>query len=355
MIQKKLLKQLLPGFIPLLIFIIADELWGTKIGLLVAIVFGIGGLIYFWIKDKRFDKFILFDTLLIVALGLVSIILDNDVFFKLKPALIGVLVCLIMAISAFTPKNILLGMSQRYLQGVEFNEAQYKQLRESMKVMFWLFLFHTSLVFYSVWYLSNEAWVFISGPLFYILFGVYFVFEFVKNKHKSKQLLKEEWLPLVNKNGEVVGKAPRSICHSDKRNLHPVVHLHVINSKGELYIQKRPKNKLIQPNKWDTAVGGHISFGESVEESLKREASEEIGISNFKAQLVNKYIWESDVESEYVFCFYCIYNGEFVNNPEELAGGKYWSKKDIDLGIEKDLFTPNFINEYQQFIRKKLV
>lgn len=38
--------------------------------------------------------------------------------------------------------------------------------------------------------------------------------------------------------------------------LHPVVHLHLFNSRGELYLQKRPEWKDIQPGRWDTAVGG---------------------------------------------------------------------------------------------------
>ena len=34
--------------------------------------------------------------------------------------------------------------------------------------------------------------------------------------------------------------------------------------KGELYLQRRPDWKDIQPGKWDTAVGGQ-NLGESVE------------------------------------------------------------------------------------------
>lgn len=350
---KKLLLQLLPGFIPLIVFILADEIWGTRIGLLVAIGFGIGGLVWYWVKERRFDRFILFDTLLIVVLGVVSIVLENEVFFKLKPALIGVLMCAILGVSAFTPSNILLNMSKRYMRGLELNDQQYQQFRRNLKIMFWLFTGYTLLVFYSVWFMSKEAWAFISGGLFYVLFGAYFLYELVRSHIRRRKLEQEEWLPLLNSKGEIVGKAPRSVCHTDKNLLHPVVHLHVINNKGEIYLQKRPMNKLVQPGKWDTAVGGHISYDEDVETSLKREAEEEIGIKDFKAELVARYIWESDVEREYVFCFLTRYNGNMRLNSTELADGRFWSRSEIKNNLGKDVFTPNFEEEFRKVLQER--
>lgn len=84
----ELLKKLLPGFIPLFVFIAADEIWGTKTGLIVAVAVGIAEMVWVAAREKRLDTFILFDTLLLVVLGAVSILLENDLFFKLKPGLI---------------------------------------------------------------------------------------------------------------------------------------------------------------------------------------------------------------------------------------------------------------------------
>ena len=91
-------------------------------------------------------------------------------------------------------------------------------------------------------------------------------------------MAKEEIFPLVDEAGNLVGSATRKECHSGSMLLHPVVHLHIFNSKGELFLQKRSSLKDIQPGKWDTAVGGHIDLGENVEMALRREAREELGI-----------------------------------------------------------------------------
>jgi isopentenyldiphosphate isomerase len=344
--MKQLLLKMLPGLLPLFVFIAADEIWGTVVGLWVAIIIGITELLFIFIKEKRFDKFILFDTLLLVGLGGVSLLFDNDVFFKLKPAVIGVIICALLGVSAFTPHNFVFSMSKRYMKDIQLSDNQYHQFNRSLKVMFFIFLIHTLLVFYSVWFMSKEAWAFISGGLFYILMGIYFLIEFVAKFIKNKKISNEEWLPIVDDNGQVKGKAPRSVCHNDKSLMHPVVHLHVFNKKGELFLQKRPDNKHIQPGKWDTAVGGHVSFGETIEDALLRETKEEIGISNFTPLLIAKYRWESDIETELIFCFKTIYTENIIPDKNELNGGKFWKIKDIKKNMGKNIFTPNFEVEF---------
>ena len=98
--------------------------------------------------------------------------------------------------------------------------------------------------------------------------------------------------------GNTIGKASRVECHSQTFLLHPVVHLHVFNSKGELLLQKRSANKDIQPNKWDTSVGGHVDYGEEIETALLRESAEELGISNFKPIFLFRYEFRSSVEAD---------------------------------------------------------
>ena len=86
----------------------------------------------------------------------------------------------------------------------------------------------------------------------------------------------QELFPLVDEEGRVIGSATRGECHDGSKRLHPVVHLHVFDPVGRLYLQQRPLWKDIQPGKWDTAVGGHVDFGEEIADALHREVREEL-------------------------------------------------------------------------------
>ncbi|MDY3069608.1 MAG: NUDIX domain-containing protein [Parabacteroides sp.] len=162
--------------------------------------------------------------------------------------------------------------------------------------------------------------------------------------------MSQEYFPLVNEEGKTIGKATRKECHSGSKMLHPVVHLHIFNDNGDLYLQKRSMRKDIQPGKWDTAVGGHIDYGESVEEALRREVREELGVTDFSPVMITSYIFESAIEKELVNTFRTVYNGPFNPDPEELDGGRFWAIDEILESIGKGIFTPNFENEFQSIV-----
>lgn len=203
----------------------------------------------------------------------------------------------------------------------------------------------------------------------------------------------EELFPLVTEEGEIIGAARRAECHDGSKKLHPVVHLHVFDTSGRLFLQKRPAWKDIQPNKWDTAVGGHIDLGENVEQALRREAEEELGIqiqrvvmykepdendvfssassalsssADAKSALSNDlfilpkeeqptehnvayglppYVFESSRERELVYPFRIIYDGE-VKPSAETDGGRFWHPDELQDAMGQETLTPNFESEY---------
>jgi isopentenyldiphosphate isomerase len=158
----------------------------------------------------------------------------------------------------------------------------------------------------------------------------------------------EELFPIVDEQGNMIGTALRSVCHDGKSMLlHPVVHLHVFNTKGELYLQKRSMTKDIQPGKWDTSVGGHVSPGESIDQALRREVMEELGLTDFEPVFIIKYIWRSSRERELVNSYKSITDDIPKINNAEIDEGRYWSINEIYKSLGKSIFTPNFEHEFK--------
>lgn len=163
-----------------------------------------------------------------------------------------------------------------------------------------------------------------------------------------------EWFPVAEPSGLVVGRSTRSYCHSGAKPLHPVIHIHIIDRFSRIYLQKRAMNKDIQPGKWDTAVGGHVSYGEGILEAVYREASEELGFTDFNPIYLETYQFESEIEKEMVNVFAVVGSYELHPDLDEVAEGRWWDLSDIDANLDKGVFTPNFESEFRM-IRKSLL
>lgn len=161
----------------------------------------------------------------------------------------------------------------------------------------------------------------------------------------------QEIFPIVMENGVVIGRATRSECHSGSMLLHPVVHLHLFNPEKELYLQKRSMTKDIQPGKWDTSVGGHMDYGESIEEALLRETREELGLTGIKPVPLYSYLFKSELEREIVHTFYAIAGETDITiDKSEIDCGAFWSIEKIKNSIGTGIFTPNFELEFSKLL-----
>ncbi len=156
----------------------------------------------------------------------------------------------------------------------------------------------------------------------------------------------DEIFDIVDEKGKKTGEAARGRVHGNPALTHRAVHIMVINSRGELYLQKRAENKDIQPGKWDTSVGGHVNRGEEVEAAAAREAGEELGISGVPFEFLYTYTWRTEVETELVTTYLCRYDGPISFDPKEITAGTFRSFERIEADLGKGIFTPNFEEEF---------
>ena len=160
-----------------------------------------------------------------------------------------------------------------------------------------------------------------------------------------------ELFDVVNENDDVIGRASRNEVHGNPGLIHRVAHVLVFNSSGKLYLQKRAKNKDVQPGKWDTSVGGHVDAGESYLDAALRETLEELGIAavSDSYEYLYKYMHSNDYESEYVSSYRLTWDGTITFQKSEIDEGRFWSLEEI-RAAESGIFTPNFLEELERYL-----
>lgn len=141
-----------------------------------------------------------------------------------------------------------------------------------------------------------------------------------------------ERFDVVDKNGKVIGETTRDKAHQDPSLIHPVVHSWIFNSKGQVLAQQRSMQKKIHPGLWDLSVGGHIEKGDSHQDTLARELQEELGITDFSADLLEEYIYEKENETEYVYLYLVTLddeNQQFTLQTEEVERVEWFDLSDL--------------------------
>jgi intracellular septation protein A len=183
---KTILKALLPGLIPLLVFVAADALFGEVVGLAVGLAVGIGEFLFTLIKNRRADPFVAADMILLAIAGGLSLVLRNEIFFKLKPAAIEAVLAVFLAVLLALPASFLRGWLSSQLRGIALPDSSLPVMKRSLSFMLGVLVVHVALTVWAATSLSNAAWGFISGGLLYILFGVLALAQFLSARIKGR-------------------------------------------------------------------------------------------------------------------------------------------------------------------------
>jgi isopentenyl-diphosphate delta-isomerase type 1 len=112
---------------------------------------------------------------------------------------------------------------------------------------------------------------------------------------------------VVDAEDSLLGQATRREVHA--RGLrHRAVHVLIFDSQARLYLQRRSPGKDTHPGKWTSSASGHVDFGESYDQSARRETREELGLS-LRPVYLGKLPAQPATDNEFV-CVYLAHTRE---------------------------------------------
>ncbi|MBO4688551.1 MAG: NUDIX domain-containing protein [Clostridiales bacterium] len=118
-----------------------------------------------------------------------------------------------------------------------------------------------------------------------------------------------------------------------------VVHICIFNSKGQMLIQQRVKDKDDWADLWDVSVGGCSRSGETSQDAAHREVSEELGLDIDFEGVVPRFTinWEHGFDDYYVLK-QDLDPATLILQPEEVQAVKWATRDEILDLIRKDRF-----------------
>ena len=164
-------RLLLLQMLPILAFlavdaVVQDPLWAIG----AALVLVLFQTVWIYVRERRLDPFVVVDALLIGGLGAVSLLSKNELFFKLKPAIMEAVIVPFFLVLALGGERFVQGYFGRFLgSGTALNPQVMPLLRRLLGVMSALIVVHAGLVVWAAYYASRQTWGWISGPGFYVI------------------------------------------------------------------------------------------------------------------------------------------------------------------------------------------
>jgi intracellular septation protein A len=166
------------GVLPILIFVILDSVTTKKAAILSAMLLALGELIFTLVKYHTIDELTVLSVVLVALFGGLSIKKNNDVYFKLQPAILGFFFAAsFFFFYYFLDKPIFNFMIEKYFNNdVEpflHNRVPKGYFLELMRVLSrdlgWWILAHALLTAYAAFRMSKWWWFAIRVPFFYVI------------------------------------------------------------------------------------------------------------------------------------------------------------------------------------------
>lgn len=190
---RRKLKNILLGLLPLVVFWLVEDHWGTVAGLLAAMVWGVGEVLYEKIFLKEIQSITWISTLLVLVFGALGLLLDNSSIFKFQPVILEAGTVVLLIGTMFQQEPFMLKMAQKaypdkFIPGTHAFEIQKILIKRTTWLLVVSLVAHCIVMAYAALYMDTGTWIFWKSiGLFVIVvpfFGAYYLWLYMQGRKK---------------------------------------------------------------------------------------------------------------------------------------------------------------------------
>ena len=154
----------------------------------------------------------------------------------------------------------------------------------------------------------------------------------------------------VDDDDVVIGPINRQNIFREQANFRSV-HIFVVNSKGEILLQKIAAEKERYPGFWGSSAAGYIFSDESYDQAAIRKLEQELGVKEGSPTLVLKTSMQDENTRKFISLYRLEYEGPFYPDSQQVDEVRFASVDEINTMIAggQEKFTPTFLHIFSEY------
>lgn len=341
-------------FLPALVFIVADDFWGIHSAWKVSFPVAFALVFYVYFMYRR-----MFVWHGVFAVCYLAIALVSTVVFSVWPVFGYVdelLFLLFVAFMILQKKSLEKIASKTLPHEIPMSNNANELFRVAKVLIGIVFFYLLAVLILNVLDGGNKEQILRSVKYFYALSILFAgIYETIRVFFVRNRLLNEDWLPVVDKEGRVMGSVQyQPGVATRKRLMHPVVRLYFIED-GKIFLQQRSPCDCTESMCWDAPLSRQVRMSESITMALKHFSWKLYQVEPAKFLFLTNYIFHGKFSDQLVYLFVLCKPEGLSPQEGEVYFTKWWTQRQIEAELGVGVFTERFEKEYEILKRSGLL
>lgn len=350
------------GLIPVILCMILSEFILDEYALYISAIVGVVYSYFsFCSSRKKIFNFILYGSTLCLLLMSATTFFPFHMFPRgTVPLTLEVVIILLMAFIFYGQKILKSLFSIQRFPKIHLQLiASLDSAIVSARIIFIMGVIHfiiTSIAIVIIYPLDKNELVF----LYHILPPVFLVLDILLNQivinFANRVIKKEEMIPIVNKQGDVIGRRLKVETKTYKNAfINPIIRIAFI-CNSMLLLCTRKSTCVTEKSKVDIPLEGYLQFGERPEECVNRLMAEAFpNGTSISPRFSIKHHFKNDDTNRLVYLYIAYVDDESLLANFPCPNSKLWTFHQIEENLDKNFFSQCFEGEYEHLKESALI